>query len=190
MKETGKPDKTIAIYGGSFDPPQVCHLLSILYVLETHPVDEVWVVPCFSHAFEKESAPFELRKEWCEALIEPFGDKCKVCSIEKEIGGESRTIDTMKQLEKRFPDCSFRLVLGSDIRAERDDWKNFSELEWRFPIIWIGRSGHSESSDDVIILPDISSSAVRKVLTEGQNTYSLIPKRVLKAIEKSGWRWR
>ena len=43
----------VALFGGSFNPPHVAHQLVALYVLETQPVDELWLIPCFQHPFEK-----------------------------------------------------------------------------------------------------------------------------------------
>ena len=43
----------IALFGGSFDPPHVGHLLAAAYVLATEPVDELWFVPVFGHPLGK-----------------------------------------------------------------------------------------------------------------------------------------
>src|SRR5712691_8284670 len=52
----------IALFGGSFDPPHVGHLLAAAYVLATEPVDELWFVPVFGHPLGKPlHAPFEHR---------------------------------------------------------------------------------------------------------------------------------
>ena len=59
----------IALFGGSFDPPHVGHLLAAAYVLATEPVDELWLVPVFEHPLgKKPAAPFEHRVELCERL--------------------------------------------------------------------------------------------------------------------------
>jgi len=56
----------IALFGGSFDPPHVGHLLAAAYVLATEPVDELWLVPVFEHPLgKKPAAPFEHRVELC-----------------------------------------------------------------------------------------------------------------------------
>ncbi len=45
----------IALFGGSFDPPHVGHLLAAQYVLATEPVGELWLVPVFRHPLGKEA---------------------------------------------------------------------------------------------------------------------------------------
>jgi len=167
----------------------MCHQIAVLYALECAGADAVWLVPCHRHAFAKALAPYDLRRAWCEALAAPFGERVRISDIERELGGESRTIDTMDALAARHPDLRFSLVLGSDIRAERNAWKRFDELERRFPILWIGRMGHAESADDALVLPDVSSRRIRCLLREGGDASDFVPRRVLDAVRASGWRW-
>ena len=83
----------IALFGGSFDPPHVGHLLAATYVLATEPVGELWLVPVNQHPLGKKlAAPFEHRAELCEAMIADAGlPRARVSRIEAEIGGEVRT---------------------------------------------------------------------------------------------------
>jgi len=176
MIETGKPKK-VAIYGGSFNPPHICHQITVLCLLETGAVDEVWLMPCFKHAFEKNLPPFEMRVKWCNVLGTVFNGKCLVTDIEKQLDSESRTIDSVKELEKLYPDIEFSLVLGSDIRAEKHKWKMFDQLEQNYNIHWFGRAGQSDAADDEIILPDVSSTKIREMLRQGLDASKLVPKR-------------
>ena len=59
----------VAIYGGSFNPPHVGHVLAVAYVLATAEIDEVLVVPAFQHPFSKELAGFDDRFALCEAAF-------------------------------------------------------------------------------------------------------------------------
>ena len=43
----------VALFGGSFNPPHVAHELVALYVLETQPVDELWLLPVYQHVFDE-----------------------------------------------------------------------------------------------------------------------------------------
>jgi len=185
MPETGEPKK-VAIYGGSFNPPHICHQITVLYLLQTCDIDEVWLMPCFRHAFDKRLAPFEMRVKWCKALASPFTDKCLITDVEQNLAAESRTIDTMAELEKLHPEIEFSLVLGSDIRAEKHKWKKFDELERKYKIHWFGRMGQGENQEDLIVLPDISSTLVRKILTENNDASKLVPAEVLKLVLESG----
>ena len=65
----------VALFGGSFNPPHVAHQLAALYVLETAPVDELWFVPAFEHAFGKPLAPFDDRLAMCELAAAALGPR-------------------------------------------------------------------------------------------------------------------
>lgn len=184
MENKKTNSKKVAIYGGSFNPPHIAHQITILCLLETCDVDEVWLMPCYKHAFDKELAPFEIRVKWLNALIEPFGNKCKITDVESKLPNESRTIDSLNELEKLHLEIEFSLAMGSDIRAEKHKWKNFDELEQRYKIYWMGRAGQSVSPEDEIVLPDISSSQIREMLKNGEDVSRLVPKRVLELVKK------
>jgi len=178
--------KRIALYGGSFNPPHICHQLAVMYVLESGLCDEVWLIPVFHHAFDKQSAPYEVRRSLCEALLEPFGGRASICDIEKELGGVSRTIDTLEALQARHPQYEFILLMGSDLRAELPRWKESERLQKLARIIWICRSGESPHPDDTILLPDVSSTQIRELLRSGKNASAFVPARVLRKWEELG----
>lgn len=145
-------------------------------------------MPTARHPFGKALAPFDLRVTWCRALLEPFGGRADVCTIENERPEVSYTIDTLEALERRYPERSFSLVMGSDQRAERPRWRRFDEIERRFPIHWIGRAGHDPLSTE-LVLPDMSSTAIRRRLAAGLPVGAWLPKRVREAIRVSGYRF-
>lgn len=180
--------RKVALFGGSFNPPHVCHQFVILYALECLEIDELWLLPCADHPLAKKLAPFELRATWCRALLAPFGTRAAVCEIERELPAPSYTIDTLAALRERHPDIEFSLILGTDIRAERARWKRFDELERRFAIHWIGRQGH-DAEGQGLVLPDISSHEVRRRLAAGEDLRAFVPQRVLRAIRQSAHRF-
>jgi nicotinate-nucleotide adenylyltransferase len=108
----------VAFFGGSFNPPHVAHQLVALYALETAAVDELWMVPCLKHPFDKALAPFPQRLRMCELAAAALGPRARVSDIEGRLGGESRTLLTIKALRTEHPDCAFHLVVGADIEAE------------------------------------------------------------------------
>lgn len=177
----------VALFGGSFNPPHVCHTLATLWVLQTQPVDEVWWIPTYQHAFNKDLASFEARKAMCQAAIAPFRD-VRISEIERELGGESRTIDTVLALKERHPHTRFSLVVGADILGEVDRWKRWDELMTMVNLIVVGRRGHDrDTSPDKIDLelPDISSTIIRDALArcDYESVRAWIPADVLSIID-------
>lgn len=173
----------VALFGGSFNPPHVCHTLATLWVLQTQRVDRVWWIPTYQHAFDKALTPFEDRVAMCELAIEKL-HSVEINRVEHELGGESRTIDTVTYLQKKHPELRFSLVVGADILEEAPRWKNWEGLMELVDLIVVGRKGYVQETGPQIIdldLPDISSTMIRRVLAEGryESILDWIPHRVL-----------
>jgi nicotinate-nucleotide adenylyltransferase len=178
----------IALFGGSFDPPHVAHQMACLYVLSTKDVDEVWMVPCYLHPFDKRSAPFAHRVEMCRLAAALFGERVKVCTIEEELGGQSYTLRTVTALQARHPEHSFQMMIGADLVKERERWHGWPELKERIPFLIIGRAGADTGVEGqgAIALPAVSSTAVRATLRAGGRPEGLLPRLVLDYIDRHG----
>jgi nicotinate-nucleotide adenylyltransferase len=174
---------TLAIFGGSFNPPHIAHQMACLYVLETQPIDHLICVPTFKHPFDKELLPFAHRLKMCELLVAPFGLRASVSRIEEELGGEfSRTHTMVEALRTRYPGVGLRLVIGADILLERDKWWRWADIAAMAPPVVVGRSGYP--GDGGVELPAVSSSAVRAALAGGRDVSTLVPRTVLDYIRE------
>ena len=176
----------IAIYGGSFNPPHFGHVYGVATVLGTPGVDQVWLMPCHTHAFAKSMAAFADRVVMCRAMLSMFAsNQVDVTTIESELPAPNRTIDTLDALQEKHPEHQFRLVIGTDIFLQKDDWKDFDRLESMYPLIVLGRQGYAsppniESSPP---LPNVSSSDIRTRLQQDQSIDAMIPASVMTIIK-------
>src|SRR5688572_19022030 len=123
--------KTIALFGGSFNPPHVAHQLVALYILETQPVDELWFVPTYAHPFGKQLASFNARIAMCELAIAALGERAKVSRAEEELAKRpdfvaSRTLDLVEYVIEQGHEP--RLVIGTDILAETHKWHRWEDV--------------------------------------------------------------
>ena len=104
-----------AFYGGTFDPPHSGHVHLGRAVLENGSADEVMYVPAWHppHKRNAEIAPYDDRLAMLKLAIrgEPG---FSVSEIERDRGGISFTIDTLRLLSDRFPEDEFFLLIGSD----------------------------------------------------------------------------
>ncbi len=173
--------RRVALFGGSFNPPHIAHAMVSLYVVETQPVDELWVVPAFRHPFQKELVPFEHRFAMCERAFSVLGDRVTVSDIERELDRDaSRTLDTIGALYERHDELALRLVVGSDILAETHKWYRWEEVARLAPPIVIGRAGYAADEDPhAIALPDVSSTEVRARLARGETAVPLVSRAVM-----------
>jgi nicotinate-nucleotide adenylyltransferase len=177
----------VFIFGGSFDPPHVAHVLAITYVIATEDADQVLVVPCYRHPLGKELTPFEHRYAMCERAM-GFLPRTVVSRVEEELGGESRTLRTLEHLQERHTDWRMRLVVGGDILLEVRRWHAFDRIVEIAPLLVLGRAGVDAEGAPFPILPDVSSSSMRAALRAGRTreTSQLVPRAVLSYIDANG----
>ncbi len=167
----------IAILGGSFNPPHICHTFVCCYVLSTTDVDQIWMVPCYRHAFGKTLETFQHRFAMCRYAVEPLQEsRVIVSAIEQERRGTSWTIDTARYIRAQYPDHEFVWVIGSDVLTDLGNWKNVEELNHLITFLVVPRSGFSQESD--FQLPGISSSLIRQRVQAGQSITHLVSKPV------------
>lgn len=171
-------EQAIAVFGGSFDPPHVSHVLCVAYVLAADQVAEVLVVPTFDHALGKEAAAsFEHRYAMTVLAMRDL-NRVRMSRIEAERGGKSRTLDTLESLGERHPDASFRLVVGADILDEADSWYRWDRIVELAPPIVVGRGGYTSPRPDTVTLPEVSSTELRRRLKAGESVAGLVPTAV------------
>jgi nicotinate-nucleotide adenylyltransferase len=179
--------QTVGIFGGSFDPPHVGHLLAVAYALSVHPLDAVLVVPVFQHAFGKDMAPFDARMEMAR-LAMGWLPGVSVSDLEQRIGGESRTLYTLEALLREDPSRRLRLLIGSDVLGDLPKWHRFDRVAELAPPIVLGRAGHQHRDAPAAVLPEVSSTSIRALADEGRldEAEALVPRAVRAYIDSHG----
>jgi nicotinate-nucleotide adenylyltransferase len=174
----------VAVFGGSFDPPHVGHLLALSFLRGVAGFDRVVAVPVFAHAFDKELAPFEHRLRMCEIAFAHLRG-VETSSVERLLGRPSYTLRTIREISRQHPDWRLRLAVGADVLADVHRWHAFDELvELARPYV-LGRQGVDYPGAPAALLPDVSSTEVRRRLRVRSSAGSsaeleqLVPRAVL-----------
>jgi nicotinate-nucleotide adenylyltransferase len=175
----------IGVFGGSFNPPHIAHVLACALVLSTEDIDRLLVVPAFQHPFAKPLEPFDDRVLMCE-LAMGWMPGVEVSRVEEELGGESRTLRTLQHLAGTNANSSLRLVIGADVLADAPRWYGFEAIAKLAPPIVLGRAGVAGAGP--ALLPDVSSTHVRAVIAQGAWTEAarLVPRAVLAHVRAQG----
>jgi nicotinate-nucleotide adenylyltransferase len=174
----------LGVLGGSFDPPHLAHVMLALFGLSAAGLERVVVAPTFLHAFGKPLGDFEHRLRMCELAFQPLS-AVEVSPIERELGGVSRTLRLVEALSQRYPGHRLRLLVGSDILAERSRWQDFDGITARAPLLVAQRPGFV-SEPGAALLPEISSSTLRAALARGEDAAAWLPVRVREYITAHG----
>ncbi len=175
------------MFGGSFNPPHLAHLLAVTVVLATHDIERVVVVPAYKHPFAKALAPYEDRVRMCE-LATGFLPRVEVSRVEEELGGESRTLRTLDHLHRQHPDWKLRLLVGADILVESPKWHGWDAIVQLAPPIVLGRAGVVYPGAPAPVLPDVSSTRIRALVASGdeRSLEELVPRDVLRHMRERG----
>jgi nicotinate-nucleotide adenylyltransferase len=116
----------------------------------------------------------------CELAFAPLRG-VELCMIERELPAPNYTLHTLQALAKRYPDVQLRLLAGSDLQAETHAWHDFEAIEKLAPPLWIARQGSAPIAGEPM-MPDVSSTEVRRRLAAGESTSSLLSPAVAEYI--------
>ena len=172
--------RVVAVFGGSFNPPHLAHVLAVTVVLARFDVERVLVVPTYRHPFAKALASYEDRVKMCE-LAMGWLPRVEISRVEEELGGESRTLRTIEHLHAAHPEWSLRFVMGADLVLESSKWYGFDRIAQLAPPIVLGRVGITYEGAPPPVLPAISSTEVRTMIGAGRwdELEPLVPSAVL-----------
>jgi len=175
MNET----ETIALFGGSFDPPHIGHEAIVKAISAFRDVDKIVVMPTFLNPFKKLShAPSKLRLQWLKKIFSEF-ENVEVSSYEVQQNKKVPTIQTVLHLLRKYK--KIYLIIGADNLSSLHKWERFEELKKLVTIVVAPREGIKIDSKfltlDVDI--DISSSSLRENID-----INLLPKKCATEIEK------
>ena len=193
--------KRVAVFGGSFNPPHVGHVLGVVYALSTAPIDEVLVVPVYQHPFAKDLAPFADRLELCRLAL-GWLPRVTISTLEEELGGESRTLRTVEHLRAVHPTFALRLLVGADVLGDLPKWHRWDRIAELAPPLVLVRNGvppnagqpgvtwvgEREGVPPQPVLPEVSSTKIREALSTGDldAVRGLVPASVLEHILARG----
>src|SRR5687767_5672603 len=157
MNEERRPSAIVCVFGGSFNPPHLAHVLALSIVHARFDVARILVVPTFQHPFAKSLAPYEDRVRMCE-LAMGWLPHVEVSRVEQELGGESRTLRTIENLRDRHPGEPLRFLMGADLVLESSKWYAWDKIAELAPPIVLGRVGVTFDGAPPPVLPAISST--------------------------------
>lgn len=175
------------VYSGSFNPIHIGHLALANWLCEFTELDEIWFVVSPHNPFKQHADLLDdsFRLELVRKAISKY-PKFKACDLEFSLPRPSYTINTLRTLQKTYPDRDFYLIIGSDNWLKFGQWKSSEEITGQFPIIIYPRPSYPiaklPSLPNVRIVPapilEISSSFIRKSLKEGKDLRFFLPEAI------------
>jgi len=173
---------TVALFGGSFDPPHIGHQTIIQKISALEDIDALIVMPAFLNPFKKTTlASAQQRLEWCKEIC----SSTRVIVSDFEVS-QKRSVYTIETLNYLASSYSVKyLVIGSDNLASIDRWRDFTQIDSRVVWIVVTREGDNPSYSKLreyrVIELDmpISSTAIRSGEISGN-----VDKRIESKVEQ------
>src|ERR1035441_9971063 len=130
----------LGIFGGSFDPVHLGHLLVAQAAVEELGLDRLFFIPAAQSPFKPENkpAPDAVRLQLLRLAL-AGKTNCEIDEQEIRRGGISYTVDTLRDYAKRFSGAKLFYLIGADKRrsstngASRRNWLGSRSL-WRFRV--------------------------------------------------------
>jgi nicotinate-nucleotide adenylyltransferase len=188
----------IGIFGGTFDPIHLGHLILAEQCREQGELDEVWFVPAARppHKLDRTLTRFEQRAEMIALAI--AGQRAfRLEELEKDRAGPSYTADTLDELQRRYTEHEFWLLTGSDTVADLPTWHAPRRVVALAGLLVAGRPGHevpdAKQARAMLRLPeeaamryravespfiDISSRDLRRRARKGSSLRYMVPRAV------------
>ncbi|MCW8895784.1 MAG: nicotinate (nicotinamide) nucleotide adenylyltransferase [Sulfurimonas sp.] len=171
--------ETIALFGGSFDPPHIGHEAIVKSLCNFKDIDKVIVMPTFLNPFKsKFYAPSSLRVKWLKKIFSDYKN-VEISSYEVEQKKAVTTITTVKHLLKSYK--KIYLCLGADNLALLHKWHSYDELKELVTFVIAPRDGIEIPSEFLRLDIDenISSTRLREDIE-----ISKLPKKCAQDIYK------
>ncbi|MGI9623103.1 MAG: nicotinate-nucleotide adenylyltransferase [Acidimicrobiales bacterium] len=187
------PTRRIGLFGGTFDPPHIGHLVAGVSAVHELELDELVFVVASVPWQKAESAQLSTAEHRLAMvrLAVPDRSGWSVSTVEIERGGDSVTADTVEELRRAYGDAELVVIVGSDAAAGIGSWRRGDDLAEMTTLAVIDRPGavggrppaRFEHSVVPCPLMDVASSGIRHRVTQGLPIDFLVPDAVRDYIE-------
>lgn len=186
----------LGVFGGTFDPPHVGHLVVAVNVRWDLDLDRVLLVVAndpWQKWSSREVSSAADRLALCEAAVDEV-DGLEVSDLEIRRGGVSFTADTLAALLDEDPERELFLIVGSDAAAGLPTWERVDEVRRLSKIVVVARPGAEDGHPPPgwdwlrVVTPrlEVSSTDLRARLSEGRPLDYLLTPSVIACIEERG----
>jgi nicotinate-nucleotide adenylyltransferase len=186
----------IGIFGGTFDPIHVGHLVAAVNVRHAMRLDRLLLVVA-NQPWQKEGlrsiTPAEDRLAMVEAAV---GDVpgLEASPVEIDRGGASYTADTVEELAEAHPGAALYCVVGADVADVLGSWERCEVIARLCTLVVVNRPGSVRTAPlggwrvEEVEVPalEVSSTDLRARAADGRPLDYLIPEGAIRCIRERG----
>ncbi|CAB5062337.1 MAG: nicotinate (nicotinamide) nucleotide adenylyltransferase [Actinobacteria bacterium] len=185
----------IGVFGGTFDPPHIGHLVTAINVRYALSLDRVLLVVAnepWQKVGSRTLSSAQDRLAMVQAAV-AAEEGIEASDIELQRGGPSYTVDTLQALRTLEPNSELFLILGGDAAAGLDSWERPDEVAKYCRIIVVDRPGVLSEvppgfTAERVSVPrlEVSSTDLRQRAATAAPLQHLIPEPVISLISQLG----
>lgn len=191
-----KSGSRIGVFGGTFNPPHIGHLIVAEEVRQNFALDRIVFVPSARPPHKIQSPVIDSAHRYhMTQLATEDNPHFAVSDIEIRRPGTSYTVDTVKSFRDTYgPDVDIFFIMGGDSIFEIDTWKDPEQIFNCCTIIVTSRPGFHLSKVEERLKAkvlttevsqiDVSSTDIRQRLQDGKSIAYLVPQAVEAYIRK------
>jgi nicotinate-nucleotide adenylyltransferase len=187
----------IGVFGGTFDPPHVGHLLVANDAREALELDRLIFVPAGAQPFKVDTPPVATAQDRLEMVRLAVADDANYAVDDAEINrkGLSFTVDTLEHLSERNPAARLYLLMGEDVLAGFEKWRSPARIRQLATLVVVSRGGLAGSVADPATSAvlrvstrrvDVSSTEIRERRRAGKSIKGFVPESVERFIDVRG----
>lgn len=144
----------LGVFGGTFDPPHVGHLVAAQEVVEYLGLDHLFLMVAHTPPLRSvpPRTPPHLRLEMARAAVAEH-PRLEASDLEVERGGVSYTVDTLRQLGELYPGAELTVVMGADQALAFPRWRDPEEVATRARLVVVPRGGVDPGALSPVVVP-------------------------------------
>lgn len=183
------------MFGGTFDPPHIGHLVAAMSARHEAGLDVVLLVVAnvpWQKVGDRSVTPAGIRLSLVEAAVADV-DGLEASDLEIRRGGPSYTADTLAELAELHPGASLHLVVGRDVAATIETWERYEEVRDACEVLVVDRPGAAGPLPEGwrwrhVSSPrlEVSSTELRWRVATGRPLRFLLPDGVIARIHELG----
>jgi len=146
--------KRVGVFGGTFDPPHIGHLIVAEHIRETFGLEEMYFMPCNQPPHKQRDDLSDAKHRFAMVVAATLHNPAFMASpIEVNRPGKSYSIDTLQELAGAMGEnVEIVFVSGLDAFLEIETWKDHEQILDLCHMVVVGRPGHR--FDEVAGLPE------------------------------------
>lgn len=190
----------IGLFGGTFDPIHIGHMILMENVINNLDLDKIYVLPNSNppHKLENKKTALNLRLKMVNETIKD-NPKLEINDYDYRDNEIHYTFNTINYFKKSYPNDEFFFIMGEDSFLDIEKWKNYKEVLKENLIIFKRYSNKNFSLISKInqvrkynkniylidnISLDISSTLIRNLVKENKSIRYLVNDEVINIIKE------